>query len=501
MFENGFVTECRDTGTRINCADAFLDSAEDSVYCLGCNSSDFVLKNLDFGDSDFAYKDWDTQSRYSFSVTRFATANCKKYKDIISSGSEVYWTHTDRPDAVLDLGFLHSSSFECAECVDGYFLNLDTFQCELRVSSDPLCAVQEDNSNRCKECLPTAFLKRVEGVCELSPNRERNCAVYTSMGLCLACANNTYPVTVVLDESQDRLEGLDRYLPGTYFVENHTYTLTKCKEIISITQKKGSSSQSKESTNENIDTTFKYECQSLPVSSQVPNCVSYDKYKRCHQCAPTHSLFDSKCISIEAQNCAVLHDPFTCRSCPTGYQMDAPLVIGSNLVTSCSEISLDHCEVKDLEQVTQNSTTVTLKVCRQCEKNRFFNSETRTCDQVLDLIENCEYYQDDKTCKFCKKKFLLSNDNTTCQIKLDNYYHGDQNCALGVIQNIPICDACKKGFYLDLDNVCKPCASQGINSVPNNCAICSPRSPNKCLMCAEGYDMNKDGFCQLAVSR
>ena len=179
--------------------------------------------------------------------------------------------------------------------------------------------------------------------------------------------------------------------------------------------------------------------------------------------------------------------------------MDPAETVGDNQVTSCSEIDLPQCLIKDLVEVKSESSSSFVKVCKKCNKNYFFNEETRACESVSNekLIENCEYYSPDKTCLYCKEKFLLSNDNTSCQIKLQNYYHGDQNCSLGVIQNLPICDACKPGFYLDVDNVCKPCASQGINSVPNNCAICSPRSPNKCLMCMEGYDMDKKGFCEL----
>lgn len=196
-----------------------------------------------------------------------------------------------------------------------------------------------------------------------------------------------------------------------------------------------------------------------------------------------------------------MRDPYTCQTCPKGFQKDAPVDSLGISVTSCSEIVLANCEEKSLVEVQGDSSSTFVKVCDKCEKNFYFKEDTRTCESIVNPIENCEYYSPDKTCKFCKEKFLLSNDNTACQLKLQNYYHGDQNCSLGVIQNLPICDACKSGFYLDLNNKCRPCSSHGINSVPNNCAICSPRSPNQCLMCNPGYDMNTEGFCQLATEQ
>lgn len=263
----------------------------------------------------------------------------------------------------------------------------------------------------------------------------------------------------------------------------------------------GASSEAENTeTDSNVVTSFKYECQSLSGDFITTHCTSYNKFKRCVACDTTHWLFDSQCISIQASHCEVLHDPFTCRTCPKGFKMDDPVTIGGNVVTSCVEIDLPKCEIKSLVEIKGDSGSTMVKVCEKCEKDHYFKEDTRTCESIQTPIENCEYYASDKTCMFCKEKFLLSNDNTSCQIKMQNYYHGDQNCALGVIQTDPICNACKPGFYLDIDNVCKPCASQGINSVPHNCAICSPRSPDKCLMCMEGYDMNKQGSCQLAES-
>ena len=427
-------------------------------------------------------------TQYSFSNTSFSTPNCKKYTDIISRNNDLYWTHDDRPQSTQDLQFVHDTQFACSECNEGYYLDLETHLCVQRHTADLLCEELETNSNRCKKCKQEAFLMRVQGTCVLSPNRELNCATYNEMGLCMACTNDTYPVTVVLDSIVDRLTGSDRFTPPIIDHLNSVSTQTSTDSIES------------EETHKNIITSFKYECQALPAGYIKTNCTSYDKFKRCVSCANTHWLFDSRCVTITASNCAVLQDPYTCRTCPKGYQMDAPVNNGSNIVTSCSEIDLQHCQIKNLVEVNGDSASTLVKVCEKCDIGYYFKEDTRICELIPNAIENCEYYAPDQTCMFCKEKYLLSNDNTACQIKLQNYYHGDQNCSLGVIQNTPICDACKPGFYLDIDNNCKPCASQGINSVPNNCAICSPRSPNKCLMCMEGYDMNKEGFCQLRSS-
>jgi arginine/ornithine N-succinyltransferase beta subunit len=51
LFENGFVSECRDVGERIDCAQPYLDIQNDSVYCLGCGSGDYVIKKLDFSET------------------------------------------------------------------------------------------------------------------------------------------------------------------------------------------------------------------------------------------------------------------------------------------------------------------------------------------------------------------------------------------------------------------------------------------------------------------
>lgn len=51
LFENGLVTECRDVGSEINCASAALDAKHNTMHCLDCTSSDFVVKVLDFTEN------------------------------------------------------------------------------------------------------------------------------------------------------------------------------------------------------------------------------------------------------------------------------------------------------------------------------------------------------------------------------------------------------------------------------------------------------------------
>lgn len=51
LFENGLVTECRNVGPEINCANASLDTQHNSMHCLDCNSSDHVVKVLDFTEN------------------------------------------------------------------------------------------------------------------------------------------------------------------------------------------------------------------------------------------------------------------------------------------------------------------------------------------------------------------------------------------------------------------------------------------------------------------
>ena len=55
LFENGFVTECRDLGERVNCSHAFFDLKEDSMYCLDCGQGDFIVKKLDFTENTGEY--------------------------------------------------------------------------------------------------------------------------------------------------------------------------------------------------------------------------------------------------------------------------------------------------------------------------------------------------------------------------------------------------------------------------------------------------------------
>jgi hypothetical protein len=129
----------------------------------------------------------------------------------------LYWTHDDRPQSTNDLQFVHETEFACIECNQGYYLDLNTNLCVERQANDPLCEELETNSNRCKKCKTEAFLMRVEGICVLSPNREKDCATYNEMGLCVACTNDTYPVTVVLDKVVDRLNGTNRYTPGRFY--------------------------------------------------------------------------------------------------------------------------------------------------------------------------------------------------------------------------------------------------------------------------------------------
>ena len=48
LFENGFITECRDVGSRVNCSKAYFDVKEDNMYCLDCVAGDHILKKLDY---------------------------------------------------------------------------------------------------------------------------------------------------------------------------------------------------------------------------------------------------------------------------------------------------------------------------------------------------------------------------------------------------------------------------------------------------------------------
>lgn len=152
-------------------------------------------------------------TQYSFSKTSVSTPNCKKYSSIISTpSSDEIWIHRDKP-LLSDTSYIKQSNFFCIECIDGYFLNLETSLCEMKNNIDPLCEETESNSNRCKKCKPEGFLMRVEGVCDLSPNREKDCSKYSEMGICLECTNNTYPVTIVLDKFGDRFTDPQRYTP------------------------------------------------------------------------------------------------------------------------------------------------------------------------------------------------------------------------------------------------------------------------------------------------
>ena len=204
-------------------------------------------------------------------------------------------------------------------------------------------------------------------------------------------------------------------------------------------------------------------------------------------------------MTVDVANCEKYLTPYLCSKCQPGYEISETTGTGGLIIKTCTSLDLPKCDEKALEEITVEGTKSSVKVCKRCEKNYFFNSTTRECVAVTKSIENCEYYNPDQTCSFCAEKYLLTNDDTKCQVKLENYYFGDQNCSLAAIKTTPICTACKTGFYLALDNKCKPCSSQGINSVPNNCAICSPRSPNQCLMCVIGYNMDIQGNCVLSV--
>lgn len=378
--------------------------------------------------------------------------------------------------------------FKCKTCEDGYYLDQDTNLCVLKFNNDQFCKETEEFSNRCKKCSSETYLDKFTGICHLSPNKEKNCYSFDDNNMCIACTNNTFPVKILFNEELDRLFTHNKYYPEIIdFLKNQNSP-----------EPSPSSSDSSEAVHpENISTSFLYECESVPAEDIIPDCMAYNKYKQCVKCNSPKESFGSKCIEIFVSDCEEFISPHICSKCKPGFDFTTLTGAGGLEIKSCLEIDIVGCLDKEMEAVTTDDGVVSMKKCNLCSSNKYFDEETRSCATVTDLIENCEFYNNDKTCKFCHSGYLLTNNNTSCNLKLEKYYFGDKHCSIASIEKSPSCSACKTGYFLDINNVCKPCSSQGINSEPRNCSVCSPKSPNKCLMCKVGYNMDIEGNCVL----
>lgn len=367
----------------------------------------------------------------------------------------------------------------CVTCAAGY-INVGG-NCQTQNIAN--CQVYSDTSQaaaqKCATCNPGFYPSGSQCVSGSVPN----CLTYASQYKCLQCAAYYAVVTnsatgvsycYPLPQAQNCL-----YVDSTF--QTGSLTCITCASGYAIS-----------TTLSLIPPTL---C--LPIV-QIPNCNTYQidpvltkSVFNCSSCVTNYYLVTSanSCAlrTINFRQCQVYNvTADLCSQCIAGFYL-------SNGNTTCTQYPTG------IVGCIEYSSALN---CTQCDVNLFFNGTWCNPVPTNQLVKNCTYYKDAKTCNLCQKNFaLVSNQclqssatncltwasTTACGSCYSGFgfqtTSGIRNCVeitdkqcITYQMFFPFsCSLCQPGFY-PLNGVCT-----AVNTTIQFCIIYD--SPNTCLQC------------------
>ena len=294
----------------------------------------------------------------------------------------------------------------------------------------------------------------------------------------------------------------------------------------------------------------------------LDNCLSCTSGDQCNTCDPKYKLNDEHLCEEKISNCKIYDENYEkCEECKVDYYLlnDDRLHCYNDVIDeekfftedegktfiSCEEVienclkcnRRDYCnQCSDGYRFEPENFICTLKIphclrfdsnyelCEECEQKYYLINENKSkChDEQIDteiyftedegktytkcenIIENCLKCENRDKCNFCKKGYLLENDE--CNIKIPH-------CKL-FDNNYEYCQECDEGYYL-LNEDKSQCHNEPIDNekyfteddgkiyincedVIENCIKCQGR--NSCTGCIRTHKIGENGkICELKI--
>ena len=421
----------------------------------------------------------------------------------------------------------NSDTQKCLKCKNGYYQ--DNFKCV--IGNIKSCELYEGNGQNCKKCfdhfilIPNYVGKNYCVPSIVKENCSESVVLQNGILQCLKCTNNNY----LFENENERIsnsciqlntiENCLRYHITNNLIHssldclecNKNYYLRDkiCKSQITIQNcliYSNSDPKCETCSNSFYYNNLTNNCVENPKGIQ--NCKEYSSAEKCHLCKKDYFIYNNKCIKIDnkIENCSIYYDQNHCKICENGYL---------NKSTECLETKITNCAyLKDNKncqkclkgfylEIIEDETRCIMKksplncsiydfekkICEQCNKNLFFNKDSLDCEEVSEIIDNCEFYEEDVKCSKCKEKFVLSVDQTVCKDFGQFNDLIDQNCKFAFLTSENNCEICLQGYYKDF--ISKKCLS----CHDLNCAFCNPVKPVECYICKENSYQNYKGQC------
>ena len=130
----------------------------------------------------------------------------------------------------------------------------------------------------------------------------------------------------------------------------------------------------------------------LPVTNEIPNCLTYTKQQECDMCEPGYDNKKTSCDKIDIENCAYLM-PNTQDECIACLKGLAPM---KNKCSSDQKCFIEHCEV------------CSIVGCMFCEEG--YSLKGVTC--IKEPTEHCMQISigQDDDCETCRFGYYQSGD-------------------------------------------------------------------------------------------
>lgn len=201
------------------------------------------------------------------------------------------------------------------------------------------------------------------------------------------------------------------------------------------------------------------------VISSINNCLAYDGFGNCLQCARMYYVSNNTCLTVNplCQN----YNPFNgyCTSCFPGYGVSNKTCIKQN--------------TPQWSNVTNLTASCILKrgsTCIECP-NRYYLR-----NNICNLVSgSCLTYNLNGNCITCQLGYFISNYNCISYGSLNG---SDQNCK--TFQSQSFCLQCYNGF-VSIQGLC-----QSVNPLCNG----YDNTTGSCINCYEGYNL-MNGSCSL----
>lgn len=358
---------------------------------------------------------------------------------------------------------------------------------------DPNC-VSSFNLRNCREC-KTGFYADAYKKCQRVDSRNiiEKCKTYDSATICSVCERGFYlygnkcyanprNLNILNCKFYSGINVCSRCMSG-FYLENDSCTQGSTIANCDTLQNAQTCSQC----------SFGYYpgpngCQIISPQF-IPYCVSYAANGGCFACDTTHYLYNSTSCAPNTSvvaNCLRYSTNSTCAECTTNYGLTGNV---------CVQVDIPNCRNYNADGS-----------CMNCNSN-FYVSGNRVCAPSR-VIPQCEVMASATTCEFCRQRFSLTPDLSSCLpvpftgcevyqdantcrgCPLGKYYSAEQNDC--IIVPIPINNC----FNYSSSNTCSLCTASTVVSLDRTSCIASTMIITNCL----AYDQTSCKFCNEGFS-